>query len=323
MNLSGVFRVHKPKDLTSGDVVFRLKKSLTANNYAERGFRIGHGGTLDPFATGVLVILVGEATKLADTYLHSRKKYSGIIELGTKTDSADLTGETVEKKSIPSLSAVDWQTLADTFTVKNQPEGYPQTPPMHSAKKVDGKPLYQLAHQGKSIDREAIRKKIYSFSVTPLSATQLTFEVDCESGTYVRVIAEDLAQKAGTVGHLSKLERMQSSDIELSHCEPLESLLAILDQKPDLKSVPAFGFLFETATHVGSFQISETDAALVRQGLPRMTHALCVQALQKAPHARYLLVKHDSELVALLEKGPDQPYFRVQRVFNPQSVSLT
>ena len=274
---SGAFWINKPKELTSSDVVVRLKIALTKGGYCERGFKIGHGGTLDPFATGALVILVGEATKLADCYLHSIKSYGGLIQLGTRTDSADLTGEVVESSPIPALNSVEWQKFADTFVG----EEYWQTPPMHSAKKHQGKNLYELARQGIEVERKAILKKIDAFAVKPLRAREvqaepdlLEFSVTCESGTYVRVIAEDLAKKAGTVAHLKTLIRTRSSDVTLEKCSSLEEVQAQLAEQKPISEISSFHPLKEVATHLPSVTVTETEAKELLQGYKRMVELI-------------------------------------------------
>ncbi len=314
-SVDGAFCVQKPKDLTSSNVVAALKKALTRNGYAERGFKIGHGGTLDPFATGVLVILCGEATKLADSYLHSRKKYSSTVKLGVQTDSADLTGTVTNEAPVPKLSPGDWQAFADQFV--NKP--YLQTPPMHSAKKVEGRPLYEMAHRGESIEREAILKRIYNLEVYTLLSDELSMTVDCESGTYVRVLAEDLAKKAGTLAHLSRLERIQSSDVRITDCMPLDALIELLDSSQPLQEISGFKPLHQVASHLPFIEISEEEATSTRQGISRITHLLCTRAAQDHPQSSYVLAKIRHSLanpVALFEKQANPMGFRLQRVFN-------
>lgn len=322
--LSGAFWINKPEGLTSSDVVVRLKKGLTEFGYFNRfpdgptgekkSLKIGHGGTLDPFATGVLVILIGEATKLADPYLHSVKSYAGIITLGSKTDSADLTGTVIDQKPIPSLSAAEWQALAESFTQ----DLYLQTPPMHSAKKLNGKPLYELAHQGIEVERKAILKKIHLFSVTPLSATELSFKVTCESGTYVRVIAEDLARKAGTIAHLKTLIRTQTSDATLEESMSMEKLFELFHQKTALEEIASYHGINEVATHLPQMQINSQTAQELKNGLVQVSHDLCAEAHLHHAKSRYVLVRNE-ELnipVALLENQTEHQQFRLQRIIH-------
>jgi tRNA pseudouridine55 synthase len=322
MSLNGAFWIAKPAGLTSSDVVVRLKMALTAHGYFNRfpdgtnekkvSLRIGHGGTLDPFATGVLVILVGEATKLADTYLHSTKTYSGIIALGKRTDTGDLTGTVVEEKAIPSLSSEEWQGLADHFAIG----AYLQTPPMYSAKKQNGQVLHELARQGIEVERKAILKKIHRFEVNRLSETELSFNVRCESGTYVRVIAEDLAKKANTVAYLSKLERVQTSDATLDQCLSLEAFIEKLVSQISLADISNFKTMPNVAHHLSSMTIELDQVEELKNGLVPSIQALLANANHTFSDHRYVLVRDPkNQIVALLENQPGRQY-RLQRVIH-------
>ena len=310
--LSGAFIINKPVDFTSSDVVSKLKRPLTENGYAERGFKIGHGGTLDPFATGVLVVLVGEATKLADSYLHSFKAYDGVMKLGTRTDTADLTGQSVETKPIPSLSEAEWQKLANSFTQ----EEYLQIPPMYSAKKKDGISLHELARKGVEVHREAILKKITRFEVKPISETELHFSIECESGTYVRVIAEDLANRAGTVAHLTELRRTRSSDAEISNTHSLTALIECLNLKTEISQIPCFRPLNSVASHLKSLVIDQGLIQNFRSGIQSTIQGYCKAANLHHPKERYVVVRArtNDAPIGLLEKAPLAPEFRLQRV---------
>ena len=322
--LSGAFWINKPAELTSSDVVVRLKIALTRNGYCEKGFKIGHGGTLDPFATGALVILVGEATKLADSYLHSVKSYGGIIALGSKTDTADFTGETIETKPVPSLNSQEWQKLADTFTA----DEYWQVPPMYSAKKQDGRTLHSLARQGIEVERKAILKKIHEFKVSiaetdpETSNSELSFHVRCESGTYVRVIAEDLAQKAGTVAHLRTLIRTQTSDVSLEQCSDLETVLKLLEAKAPTPNITAFHPMNEVAAHLLTVTVTEGLAMSMLQGQARAVHEVIERfhAGSSGSSARYFIARLESGApVGLFERTSEAESllpatYRLQRI---------
>jgi len=314
--LSGAFWINKPAELTSSDVVVRLKIALTRNGYCEKGFKIGHGGTLDPFATGALIILVGEGTKLADTYLHSTKAYSGIIQLGSRTDTADFTGETVESAEVPQLDASQWQKLANTFVA----EDYWQTPPMYSAKKQGGRTLHSLARQGIEVERKAILKKIDEFKVTPNgSANQLSFSVRCESGTYVRVIAEDLAKKAGTLAHLQTLVREQSSDVTLDRCTDLDQVLQLLESKAPVEQIAAFHPLQEVSTHLKTVRVTPGEAGSMLQGQSRVVHSV-IERFTAAGAPKYFIARLENGLpTALFERTSEAgsilpPTYRLQRI---------
>ncbi len=312
--LSGALIVEKPEGLSSAQVVSQLKHALIQSGYTDKKIRIGHGGTLDPFATGVLIILFGEATKLADPYLHSIKTYTGIIQLGVKMDTADHTGTVLQTKPIPSITTKEWQALADTFVQQE----YWQTPPMYSAKKKDGIALYALARQGKEIQREAIQKKISKFFVE-LRENTLSFQVECESGTYVRTIAEDLAEKGHTLAHLKVLRRTKSSDCGDTESLSLEAIKTALAQKVPLETLRAYRALNSLATHLPSLSLTEEEAQDILHGKLKTIAALCERASGKWSdelHApRYCLVKTSNHLVALLSKTDGQPY-RLQRVIH-------
>ncbi len=309
---TGAFLIHKPQEFTSSDVVTKLKWAMINQGYAEKGFRIGHGGTLDPFATGVLIVLFGEATKLADTYLHSSKTYEGVITLGKQTDTGDLTGSIISEKAVPELSEKNWQSLAQAFTE----EAYFQTPPMYSAKKKDGVSLHELARKGIEVERAAILKKISKFEVTFRSESELNFVVACESGTYVRVIAEDLAKKANTVAHLKTLNRIQSSDVKLSDCTRLDSTIRYLEEKLPLEEFGSYRPLSALGTHVPSLSITEDTVRLLRNGIQNTANQLAASIAHQYPSARYALARCENKPVALFEKPSEIGGFRLQRVFN-------
>jgi tRNA pseudouridine55 synthase len=314
---SGAIIIDKPEGLSSSDGVTRIKRALLGSGTAEKGFKIGHGGTLDPFATGVLVILFGEGTKLADCYLHSKKTYAGTLRLGIATDSGDLTGTPGEPVPVPSLDLPAWQRLADAFV-----EGpYLQVPPMHSAKKRDGVALYELARRGESVEREPLLKKIESFRLfKTASPLELDFETTCESGTYVRVLAEDLAKKAGTLAHLTRLRRIRSSDRTIEEARPLAETLATLSDGAGFDRLPNRVPLERLATHVPFLTIGAEEAFAIRQGLARVIEPLKLRADQAAVAGRFLILRQGAAPVALLERsGPGIP-FRLQRVFAPEPV---
>ena len=326
--LSGAFWINKPARLTSSDVVVRLKIALTKNGYCEKGFKIGHGGTLDPFATGTLVILVGEATKLADSYLHSIKSYSGIISVGSSTDTGDFTG-TETKRCPTTFGDTPWQKLASTFTQ----DEYWQTPPMYSAKKQDGRPLHELARQGIEVERKAILKKIDEFEVkpvnasTPASSDELSFHIRCESGTYVRVIAEDLAKKAGTLAHLKTLVRTQTSDVSLERCSSLEEVQAQLLEKKPVGEIAAFHPMNEVATHLPTIEVSVKEAQEILQGYTKTVHAL-LGRINSTLSGKYIVARLNEAFigapVALFERTSEKdsmlkPTYRLQRVILWQS----
>ncbi|MBS1960008.1 MAG: tRNA pseudouridine(55) synthase TruB [Bdellovibrionales bacterium] len=304
---SGALLIDKPEGITSNDVAFKIRKALSMGERLPWGFKIGHGGTLDPFATGMLVIFYGEATKLANVYLRSQKSYSGHIQLGARTDSADYTGKIVEEAVVPPLSLNDWQALADEFVR----ESYLQTPPMYSAKKIDGRPLYHLAREGRDVEREAVLKKIYEFKLSALSPTGLNFNVRCESGTYVRTLAEDLATKAGTLAHLKSLRRTASSDLTVAQAASMTDAIEQLTT-----GAPASGLKFvmripELAQHLPVSAINAEEEEKLRRGVHATIRDLLERFNSAHPDALYGLLRADDRFpVGLIHEK------QLQRVMN-------
>ncbi len=212
MLADALFVVDKPPGPTSFDVVRSLKRVLGKA-------KIGHTGSLDPFASGVLILLVGRATKLSNILINADKSYFGRARLGTATDSMDGTGAVVETEVVPELTREAVEAALKSF------EGtWYQTPPMFSAKKVKGVRLYELARQQISIRREPIPVKIYSTRLVSFEAPFIEFEVHCSKGTYIRSLADELGRRLGTVGHLEGLRRLSCGEFELSQAVTVEDL---------------------------------------------------------------------------------------------------
>ena len=189
-----IYNLYKPKTYTSFSVVKQVKKISSE--------KVGHSGTLDPFADGVLVLGIGKSTKKLSEIIEYDKKYTGIIKMGQKTDTKDLTGSVVEEKNIPDMNKVDLTVLANSFIRKHM-----QKPPMYSARKVNGVRLYKLARKNISVERKPKEIEIIDLSCSFDGHDKLLIEVECSSGTYIRVLAEQICEKIGTVGHLIELTR--------------------------------------------------------------------------------------------------------------------
>jgi len=207
----GVLLIDKPQGCTSHDVVDRIRRKLKMK-------KVGHAGTLDPNATGLLIILVGKATKVSQYLMSLDKEYEGIIKLGTITNTYDSEGEIMETRDVPLL---DRETVNAVFTefVGDQ---Y-QTPPMFSAKKIDGVPLYKLARKGKEIEREPRFIRISRLELLEIDSPSLQFCVACSKGTYIRTLAHDIGEKLGCGAHLDSLRRTVSGSFKIGQCVPLET----------------------------------------------------------------------------------------------------
>jgi len=190
-----IINIDKPMDWTSFDVVRKVR-------YSTRIKKVGHAGTLDPFATGVLIVLTGKYTKRQNEFMDMPKTYEAEILLGNQTDTGDRTGTIVDSAPVPELSESMILEALAKFSGDIE-----QTPPMYSAKKVNGQTLYKLARKGKVVERKPSIVTIYDIQLTSWSSDQINICVRCGRGTYIRVLAEDIAQKMGTLAHVKELKR--------------------------------------------------------------------------------------------------------------------
>ena len=217
--MDGIILIDKPEGPASAELVRAVKRIV-------RPSRVGHLGTLDPFASGLLPILIGEATKLATFIQDGPKVYQGLIALGAETDTLDRTGVVIRTASQPSLTAASLAHVAERFTGVIE-----QIPPVFSAIKRDGIPLYKLARSGDHVEPPAPRQiEIHHLSLEANGPSTLRFTVSCSTGTYIRSLARDLGMALGTVAHLSELRRLRSGNFALEQAFPLAEVLAALEQ---------------------------------------------------------------------------------------------
>ncbi len=210
---SGALLLDKPSGHTSHDVVAIVRRILH-----ER--RVGHAGTLDPMATGLLVLGVGPATRLLRFAQATRKVYEGTLRLGEATDSLDATGAVTARQPVPALTSQDVESAAATLTGEQW-----QIPPMVSAVQVGGRRLHALAREGREVERAPRAIRVEHFDVRPgTSENEWDFTVACTTGTYVRVLASDLAERLGTVGHLSALRRLSSGSLSVHDALTIDEL---------------------------------------------------------------------------------------------------
>ena len=212
-DFEGVLLVDKLQGITSHDVVDRLRRKLQMK-------RIGHAGTLDPMATGLLIMLVGKATKVSQFLISLDKSYEGTILFGIETDSHDADGEVVNETPLPE--PLDEQLLLNSM--KEFLGDQYQTPPMFSAKKVAGVPLYKLARKGKTVEREPRFIRISSLKLLAWDPPEAKFSMSCSKGTYVRTLAHDLGKKIGCGAHLNNLRRTQIDRFSVTEASTLEAI---------------------------------------------------------------------------------------------------
>jgi tRNA pseudouridine55 synthase len=210
--MNGILIIDKPSGFTSHDVVARVRRIL-----GQRA--VGHLGTLDPLATGVLPLVLGNMTRLAQFYLASEKRYEGVIRFGFATDTYDAEGEMVGERQEPSLTTEQVRDLAGKFLGTIQ-----QTPPPFSAKKINGVPAYKLARKKKDVVLQPVSVEVKQFDVSQLEDSRVYFAAQVASGTYLRSIAHEMGQLAGCGAHLESLQRTSVGEFQLHDAHTLADL---------------------------------------------------------------------------------------------------
>ena len=210
--MNGIVIVDKPQGWTSQDVTARLRRV-----YATR--RIGHGGTLDPMATGVLPVFVGRATRGVEFFEHAEKTYDTVLLLGRTTDTQDVTGATLAEKPV-HLSPADIERVLPRFR-----GDILQVPPMYSALKVNGKKLYELARKGQEVERQPRPITVFELTNLGFDGTRLSLRVKCSKGTYIRTLCQDIGEALGCGGCMEALRRVRAGEYGIEDAVPLEQLL--------------------------------------------------------------------------------------------------
>jgi tRNA pseudouridine55 synthase len=257
---SGVLIIDKPEGMTSAQVVARVKRLCKAK-------KAGHAGTLDPFATGVLVCCLNQATRLAGFFLHDRKKYRGILHLGIETDTQDPTGQVLAERDTIRVTAADVRRVAVRFTGTIE-----QAPPAYSALKHKGTPLYRLAREGRPVQKPPRRVTISQLTILEVALPLVSFEATCSAGTYIRTLCADIGRQLGCGGHLQSLIRIESSGFTIAEAVSLDELdrLAAANALDDkiiamaaaLREMPAVTVSREITDRIGhGQQIDRSDLA--------------------------------------------------------------
>lgn len=217
--MQGILIINKPKGFTSQDVVSKVKKILNIK-------KAGHTGTLDPLATGVLPVLLGNYTKLSKYLIEHDKTYIAKVKLGKKSDTGDSEGNVVETQEVDlkNISEENVKNVLKSFLGKQK-----QIPPMYSAIKIDGKKLYEYAREGKKVDVKPRDIEIYDIELLSINELEVEFEVSCSKGTYIRSLCEDIAQKLGTIGYMSSLNRILVDRFSIEEAIDFETLEKMKD----------------------------------------------------------------------------------------------
>lgn len=251
--VNGILLLDKPAGITSNGALQQAKRIFFAA-------KAGHTGSLDPLATGVLPLCFGEATKFSQFLLEADKRYLATVRLGIRTNTGDADGEEVELREIPDLEHVD--------DVLEQFRGsITQIPPMYSALKVDGKPLYKLAREGKEIERKHREVMIYNLELVEIRNEELVLDILCSKGTYIRTLAEDIGEAIGCGAHVCELRRLQSGPFLIEETVPIEKLMELRDE--------SFEALDQTLLPICSavkewplVELTDITASYFRQGNP-------------------------------------------------------
>jgi len=274
MGADGLLIIDKPQGMTSADVVRSVKRRLQC--------KTGHLGTLDPFATGVLPVCVGEGTKIAQFLSIATKTYTGVIRLGRQTDTGDLTGTVVNTAPVPPITP---EQLAE---LEQQLRGdMAQVPPMYSAIKHRGTPLYKLARQGIEVERQPRWIHIEDLRLTAQNESAVAFSLSCSKGTYVRTLAEQMGVSLGTVAHLEALRRTRFGPFSLEQAITLDAV--------EQQDIPVIS-LREALPHLREIRVDAAAAHRARQGYEPMLETITAGGQDEAAK----LVEPSGKLAAVI-----------------------
>ena len=280
--MDGVIVVDKPEGWTSHDVVAKTRRIAQTK-------RIGHLGTLDPIATGVLPLVIGRATRLAQFYTRSDKIYEGVVRFGWSTDTYDRAGEPTSEKREVALDADELERALDRFRGE-----FAQTPPPVSAKKVEGRRAYELARKAEPVELEPVAIHVYELLVLGIEGPDVRLRAHCSGGTYMRSIAHDLGRALGFGAHIQDLRRTASGEFEIDKARTLAQLEALAaDERlldalvPPADMLPGFPSVF----------VDETTVAQIRNG-----RNFPASPFRSQPASRYVkAIARQGELVAIGE----------------------
>jgi len=250
-HISGVFLLNKPLGISSNAALQRVRGLYRA----QKG---GHTGALDPLASGLLPICLGEATKFSHYLLDSTKRYHTTIYLGHSTTTGDVEGERLLEQAVPALTEEKIQQVLAGFLGDIH-----QVPPMYSALKKEGRPLYELARQGIEIEREARPITIEAIQLLSFTENSLTLDITCSKGTYIRVLGEDIAKALGTFGHLTYLHRIKTGQFDLIPSYTIEYLESLTEQEREALLLPAYA----PVDHFPKVQAPEGRAEYFSRGM--------------------------------------------------------
>ena len=279
--MNGVILVNKPAGITSHDVVMKVRRALNQK-------RIGHTGTLDPLADGLMILTVGKSTKILPYLAEHFKEYVCEMRLGQRTDTLDTTGTLLEKREINPVTEEMIIDVLNSFLGKSL-----QIPPMYSAKKVDGKPLYKLARKNIEIERKSCEIEIREIELLEFSADRITFRVICSTGTYVRVLTQDIAERTDNIAVMSRLTRTKIDRFTLEEAFTLKQI-----DRGDFDLLSSYEVLSDYR------YIEVEDLTRIYQG-KRMQFDFC--------DAEIVMITNNKEIIAAYQRNHDDGLYYCKR----------
>lgn len=285
--VSGVLLLDKPSGISSYAALTQAKRLFMSPKFDSK--KAGHTGTLDPMATGILPICFGDATKFSSFGLDADKGYTAIIKLGEKTDTGDKEGQIIAQKDVPVFEQSELDKLAVSLMGEQM-----QTPPMYSALKKDGKKLYEYAREGIKVERQPRPIVIYHLTLTKLGERKIALNVVCSKGTYVRVLGETVAERLGTVGHLTALHRTSTGGFDVADAISLDDLA-------DLSFGERFGKLLSVdvlLNHLPIIKLTTDETARIKMG-QRLNVKDRLDEVNFGDDAIQIRLYHDDDFVGL------------------------
>ncbi len=299
----GVILIDKEEGRTSYDVVRQVKRIS--------GFKkVGHAGTLDPFATGLLIVMLGEGTKLSSYLMAGEKTYQATMRLGVETDTLDLTGEIVKKNDVPEFGLGLLRQAAIEFVGEIE-----QVPPQFSAVNYNGRRAYSYARKGIRIDLQKRKVRIHSLEITSFNLPDVAINVTCSSGTYIRSLAADLGRRLGSGAHLTSLRRLKSGTFDVRDALGMEKLETLSsDSVFQGKVIP----LYEALPDMVEIPVDDLMTRKIRDGYQPLWKEIMRSSLPDFFEG-YLKLTEKQELVAIgkveFSQGKRETCFRIMRVF--------
>jgi tRNA pseudouridine55 synthase len=292
--LSGVMILDKPAAMSSAQALSKVKRLLGVK-------KAGHAGTLDPFATGVLICCINQATRLARFFLHGEKTYAAVLRLGIETDTQDTTGRVTHRQEVPAISDDRLVSIVDGFQGTQM-----QVPPVYAALKHQGTPLYRLARQGKPVQKPARPVRVTAIEVTHIALPDVHFTVTCSGGTYVRTLAADMGQAVGCGGHLLQLRRTASSGFGIENAHTLETLEAMgADSRAARTLIAPATAISRMPTFIAGEDVLQDVAHGRKLDHDRIAQALIQRPADQSLSDHLKVVDADLNLKAILKRSPE------------------